>query len=116
MITQRHIEYDGDRILWRVLIDDVVALDVLTDAARLARARAALTAPSSSTVVEEQLGSFGPFAVTMSVTAGNRDQVLLSVDGPALDHAFRGDQSIVFYLDKQDLLAALTVEGSAHGA
>jgi len=109
VITQRHVEYDGERILWRVVIGDVVALDVLTDRARLARAHAALSAQSSPAVVEEQLGSFGPFAVTVSATAGNPDQAILSVDGPDLGRAFQGDQSIVFYLDKEDLLAALTV-------
>jgi len=36
VITRRHVEYDGERILWRVVIGDVVALDVLTDRARLA--------------------------------------------------------------------------------
>jgi hypothetical protein len=110
MITQRHIEHDGDRVLWRVAIDDVVALDVLTDRSRIARARAAIATDLPEAVVEEQLGSFGPFAVTVSVTAGHPDQAFISVDGPELGSAFLGDQSIVFYLDRQDLVDALTVD------
>jgi hypothetical protein len=110
MITQRHIEQDGDRILWRVAIDDVVAVDVLTDLVRIARARAAIATESPEAIVEEQLGSFGPFAVTVSVTAGTPDQAFMSIDGPDLGRAFHGDQSIVFYLNRQDLLSALTVD------
>ena len=60
--------------------------------------------------IEEQLGSFGPFAVTVSVAVGSPDQAFISVDGPDLDRAFQGDQGIVFYLDRLDLLNALTVE------
>ena len=107
MISERYIERDGERVLWRIAVGGVAALDVLTDHATLNRARCALE-PTDSVDVEERLGTFGPFAVILRSTGPN--EVAVAIDGPDLGNAFRGDQAVVFYLARTDLLAALQVE------
>jgi len=111
VITEHHLEQDGDRVLWRVVIDGAAALDVLTDHETLARARTALANPHRRGLVEERLGTFGPFAVTMSFSEEN--QVAVAVDGPDLGTGFRGTQAIVFYFTHEGLLAALQGKISA---
>lgn len=110
MITQRHIERDGDRILWRILVNEVAALDVLTNAEALTRARIALEAPQGrGGLLEEPLGTFGPFDVTMSRTGGE-SRVALALDGPDLGSKFQGNQAMVLYLDAKELLTALRID------
>jgi hypothetical protein len=111
VITEHHLEQDGDRVLWRVMIDGSAALDVLTDHDTLARAHMALVSAPRRGLVEERLGTFGPFSVTMSFT--ELSQVAVAVDGPELGPSFRGNQAIVFYFTHEDLLAALQGDFSA---
>jgi len=105
VITERYLERDGDRLLLRLVVHGAAALDVLTDAPTLSGARAAVERAGAHGLLEYRLGSFGPFDVTMSTTDGRT--VALAVDGPDLGRAFRGDQAIVFYVDRAEILDAL---------
>ena len=105
MITERHLERDADRRLLRLAVHGAAALDVLTDASTLAAARRAIAAAPADGLTEHHLGTFGPFAVTLSTTDGGR--IAIAVDGPDLGPAFRGDQAIVFYVESDALLEAL---------
>jgi|SRR5687768_15286186 hypothetical protein len=104
-ITQRYIERDGLRILWRIAIDDVVALDVLTDAGTLESACRTIEEAPARGLTEHRLGTFGEFEVTVSTT--DDTNATISIDGPHLDNAFQGWQSVVFYLERTSLLNAL---------
>jgi hypothetical protein len=78
-ITQRYVERDGHRILWRIAIDDLVALDVLTDAGTLEGAYKTIEQAPARGLTEHRLGSF----------------------------VFQGGQSAVFHVDRASLLKAL---------
>lgn len=108
MPLDRHVEIEGDRILWRILVNDTVALDVLTTATTLARAHSILRNARGRDSVEEPLGTFGPFLITMSSTSEER-RIALALDGPELGSAFSGNQAVVVYVDRNDVLAALQI-------
>ena len=112
MITRRYLERDGERLLLRLAVAEAAALDVLTDAPTMARARAALegAAAGGRGPVEVRLGSFGPFDVTLSAPAAPGGGAALSVDGPDLGRAFQGTQAVVFYVGRDELLDALRAD------
>jgi hypothetical protein len=105
VITQSSLEQAGDRLLLRLAVDDTAVLDVLTDAPTLSSARAAIEHAPERGLTEHRLGSFGPFDVTLSTTDDRR--VALAVDGPDLGNVFRGNQAIVFYAGREEILKAL---------
>ena len=106
MITERYLERDGERLLLRLVMHGAATLDVLTDAEALHAARVLLAQPSAAAAIAEcRLGTFGPFPATLSRCRD--DEVAIAVDGPDLGRAFRGDQAIVFYFRRQELLDAL---------
>jgi hypothetical protein len=105
MITEHYWERDGDHLLFRLVVGGVAALDVLTDEAALRGATAMLRRRGDEELAEHRLGFFGPFDVVVSFTADGR--VAIAVDGPELGRTFRGDQSMVLYVEREALLAAL---------
>jgi hypothetical protein len=105
VITQRYLERDGDKLLLRLALDDAAVLDVLTDPVALAQARTVLKNAPDRGLTEQRLGTFGPFDVTMSTT--NAMDVAIAVDGPDLGSAFQGNQAIVFYVGRDEMLDAL---------
>ena len=107
VITQRHLERDGDRLVLRLAVCDAAVLDILTDTSTLASVRAGLVAAAERGFVEYRLGAFGPFDVTVSTS--NPDSVAIAVDGPDLGRAFRGNQSVVFYVGLEEMVDALRV-------
>ena len=104
MITERYLERDGERLLLRLVVHGAAALDVLTDAVALDAARILLAQPAAG-LAQCHLGTFGPFPAALRLSRD--DQAAIAVDGPDLGHAFRGDQAIVFYFHRQELLDAL---------
>ena len=105
MITEHYLERDGERLLLRLLVDNSAALDVLTDQDAIRQAIEMLQR-SDAGFQEHRLGSFGPFNVVVSTLSQGR--VAIAVDGPHLGSAFRGDQSMVLYLDRDELLGVLS--------
>jgi hypothetical protein len=101
VITERHLERDGERLLLRLAVRDAAVLDILTDAPTLARVRAGLKAAPERGFLEYRLGAFGPFDVTVSTS--NADGVAIAIDGPDLGNAFRGNQSVVFYVGLDEM-------------
>lgn len=104
MITEHHLERDGERLLLRLMVHQAAALDVLTDRDALRAAAAMLGADSDAGLSECRLGTFGPFDVVVSTHGA---QIAIAIDGPDLG-AFRGDQSVVFYVGRDELLEILT--------
>ena len=107
-ITQRHLERDGDRLLLRLAVHDAAVLDILTNAPTMASVRSALERAPDRGFIEHQIGTFGPFTVTLSIS--NRDGVALAVDGPDLGNGFRGNQAVVFYVGRDEMLDALRLD------
>jgi hypothetical protein len=114
MITEYHLESDGERLLLRLVVDGHAALDVLTDRPTLLGADATLRGAVRRGLVEHRLGSFGPFGVVVSTTDART--VAIAVDGPDLGPAFRGDQSMVLYVDRSELLEVLARSMGAQAA
>ena len=109
MISQVALEPVGDKVLLRLAAESAV-LDVLTDAASLARARALVQALDRG-FAELLLGSFGPFPVTVSVDATG--EVAIALDGPDLGPTVRGNQAVVFYPTLNEAADLFRVEGNA---
>jgi hypothetical protein len=105
MITQRYFERDGDRILWRIALDDSAVLDVLTSDVELAQCRELLHMKSHDGLPSVRMGKFGPFDVTMTLRGDG--SVTLFIDGPDLGPAFAGNQSVGAYIGWEEMLAAL---------
>ena len=104
-ITQHYIERDGNRFLFRFAVEDAAVLDVLTDQPSLERVRELLLNAPMRGLTEAPFGTFGPFTVTVSTT--NEQDVAIAVDGPDLGNTFQGNQAVVFYVTRAELLKAL---------
>ena len=106
MITQRYFEHGPLGILFRIAIDDRAVIDVLTTADALSACREFLSDSESNSLESVRLGSFGPFEVTMGLSADDAT-VTLFIDGPELGNQYRGDQSVGVYIDRDEMLRAL---------
>ena len=106
MITERYFERAGNKVLFRIAIDDTVVLDILTSDADLARCRELLEGPGAGRMEWFRLGSFGPFDVTVN-RHEDGSSASFFIDGPDLDNAFAGNQTAGVYLSVDDLRAAL---------
>jgi len=110
MITQRYLERDGDRVLFRFAVNDTAVFDVLTTDVELERCRAFLRQELSDDVEEVRMGGFGPFDVILNRGADDVSmQILVSI--PLNSSVFVGDQCVGAYLQRADLLEALDKAG-----
>ena len=110
MITERYIERASDgRILFRIAVSHVAVFDVLTDEATLESCRQLLrNADDKKGMQWLRMGSFGPFDVSMTVSA--RETVSLLIDGPELDNVFHGHQGAGIYISREEMSRALNEE------
>ena len=106
MITQRYFENGPLGILFRIAIDNSAVIDVLTTADALSACRAFLSDSEANSLESVRLGSFGPFEVTMGLSAEDAT-VTLFIDGPELGSQYRGDQSVGIYIERDEMLRAL---------
>ena len=104
-ITEHYLERNGGRCLLRLVVEGSGVLDVVTEEATLRSCRALLSEPRDRPL-ERRLGSFGPFTVTLSLTARSQEAAIM-LDGPDLDHAFQGGQAAGLYVDAQELAHVL---------
>jgi hypothetical protein len=106
MITQRYFERDGDRILFRIAVDETAVFDILTSDPELALCRDLLRGSLASDIDTVRIGTFGPFDVALSLDRDGQS-VALFIDGPNVGSAFRGNQSAGAYLTRKGMLDAL---------
>jgi hypothetical protein len=106
MITQRYLERDGEKILFRVAIDDVAVFDILTSDPELARCRELLLGSLGADVESVRIGTFGPFEVTLRLDPDGKSATFF-IDGPNVGSAFCGDQVAGAYLTRVEMLDAL---------
>jgi len=81
--------------------------DVLTDTATLAKCLGMLSQPERGGLQSRRLGTFGPFDVTLNLHA-DRKIVSIFIDGPDLEGAFSGNQSAGLYVEREEILRALS--------
>src|SRR5215831_11292119 len=108
-ITESHIEGAGDRVLLRLAVKNSALLDVFTNEETLGRAREFLSDPGGPQQggQEMRLGSFGPFAISMS-RVNDDPTVAIFLNGPDLGNEFRGNQSAGLYVLREELLNAIS--------
>jgi hypothetical protein len=97
MLREYHIQRRGESILLMMAVESAV-LDVETDERKLRECLSALDAPHHGSV-SIPLGKFGPFAVTLNVTAEGSLSVF--VDGPNFAESF--SQSAAIWLSKDEM-------------
>ena len=106
MITQRYFERDGERILFRIAVHDAAVFDILTTEEDLERCRRVLRLDSHRLPETTQMGTFGPFVVTLGVERDGSANIF--VEGPHIGAAFAGEMQVVgAHLSASDLLSAL---------
>jgi len=110
MITQRYLERDGDRVLFRFAVNDDTVFDVLTTDVKLEQCRGFLRGDLNSDVGHVQMGEFGPFDVILN-RAADPMKVQIWICIPLNSSVFSGDQCVGAYLQRGDLLKALNEAG-----
>ena len=102
MITQWHIERNGEALMLDIVVKNTALLEIVSDHASLARCLQMLESPHVG-LVDTQMGRFGVFPITLNLH--HDDTVSIFIDGP--DFNTPRNQSAAIWVEKARLCEIL---------